>query len=120
VPIAFEIVQAVVQFSTAADAQKLLVDQANQWQACAGTDFTMAYPDSAPAAWKFGQLTKTDTTLSMPQIWNGDPHFLPQTGACQRALKIDNNVVADVWACRLDINNQALELANAILARIPH
>jgi hypothetical protein len=118
VPIAFEILQAVVELPTAAAAQKLLADQTTQWAACSGTDFTLTYPNSAPQAWKFGPLTKTATVISMPQRWNGPAH-MPQTGGCQRALAVRNNVVADVWACRLEINNQAVDLANTILARLP-
>jgi hypothetical protein len=29
-------------------------------------------------------------------------------------------VVADVWACRMGLSNQAVDLANAILAKVPH
>jgi eukaryotic-like serine/threonine-protein kinase len=119
VPIAFEILQAVVEFPTAEGAQKLLADQTTQWSACVDTDFTLTYPNGAPQAWKFGTLTKTPTLISMPQHWNG-PTSQPQTGGCQRALEVLNNVVADIWACRLDLNNQAVDLANAILAKIPH
>lgn len=119
VPIAFEILQAMVQFPTAADAQKLLADQTTQWSACSGTGFTLNYPNLPPQDWVFGPLTKTGVSLSMTQLWNGPAHNMPLTGACQRALAIRNNVAADVFACRLDITNQAVDIANAILAKIP-
>lgn len=119
IPIAFEILQAVVEFPTAAAAQKLLADQTTQWSACAGTEFTLTYPNAAPQAWKFGPLTKTATVISMPQRWNS-PGSTPQISGCQRALEVFNNVVADIWACRLDVSNQAVDLANAIIAKIPH
>jgi serine/threonine protein kinase len=118
VPIAFEIFQAVVEFPTGAAAQKVLADQTAQWAACSGTDFTLTYPNLAPQSWKFGPLTKTATVISMKQVPN-DPNNKPATGGCQRALAVRNNVVADVWACRLGLNNQAVDLANAILARLP-
>ena len=119
VPIAFEVFQAVVEFPTAAAAQKLVADQTGQWAACSGTAFTLTYANIAPQAWKFGPLTKTSTAISMPQLLN-DPKTTPSTGGCQRALAVRNNVVADVWACRLGLSNQAVDLANAILANVPH
>ena len=119
VPIAFEVFQAVVEFPTAAAAQKLLADQTGQWAACSGTAFTLTYANMAPQAWKFGPLTKTSTAISMPQLLD-DPKTTPSTGGCQRALAVRNNVVADVWACRLGLSNQAVDLANAILANVPH
>jgi serine/threonine-protein kinase len=119
VPIAFEVFQAVVEFPTAAAAQKLLADQTGQWAACSGTAFTLTYANMAPQAWKFGPLTKSATAISMPQLLN-DPKATPSTGGCQRALAVRNNVVADVWACRLGLSNQAVDLANAILANVPH
>jgi eukaryotic-like serine/threonine-protein kinase len=119
VPIAFEVFQAVVEFPTAAAAQKLLADQTTQWAACSGTPFTLNYANVAPQQWKFGPLTKTATVISMTQALN-DPRQTPSTGGCQRALAVRNNVVADVWACRLGLSNQGVDLANAILANIPH
>jgi hypothetical protein len=109
----------VVEFPTAAAAQKLLADQTTQWAACSGTPFTLNYANVAPQQWKFGPLTKTATVISMTQALN-DPRQTPSTGGCQRALAVRNNVVADVWACRLGLSNQGVDLANAILANIPH
>lgn len=119
VPIAFEILQAVIEFPTAAAAQKSLADQTTRWSGCAGSDFTITYPNSAPTQWKFGTVSKTESGISLPQRWNG-PSEQPQTGGCQRALEVRNNVVADIWACRVGINNQAVDLAHAILDKIPH
>lgn len=118
VPISFEVVQAAIEFPTAEAARKLLADQAIQWSACAGTGYTATWPGASPAPWKFGALAKTSTGISLPQHFDG-PGLLG-TGACQRALEIRNNVVADVWACRVSIDNQGVDLAHAIIARLPH
>ena len=64
VPIAFEILQAVAEFPTAAAADKLLVDQTAQWAACSGTDFTLTYSGMAPQGWKFGPLITRPTVIS--------------------------------------------------------
>jgi serine/threonine protein kinase len=119
VPIAFEIVQAVAEFPTAAAADKLFLDQTAQWLTCSGTDFTLTYAGMPPQGWKFGPLTTRPTFISMKHAPT-DPNNKPNTGGCQRALAIRNNVVADVWACRMGLSNQAVDLANAILAKVPH
>ena len=119
VPIAFEILQAVAEFPTAAAADKLLLDQTAQWAACSGTDFTLTYSGMAPQGWKFGPLITRPTVISMKNAPT-DPNNRPNTGGCQRAMAIRNNVVADVWACRMGLSNQGVDLANAILAKVPH
>jgi eukaryotic-like serine/threonine-protein kinase len=119
VPIAFEILQAVAEFPTAAAADKLLLDQTAQWAACSGTDFTLTYSGMAPQGWKFGPLITRPTLISMKNA-PSDPNNKPNTGGCQRAMAIRNNVVADVWTCRIGLSNQGVDLANAILAKVPH
>lgn len=117
VPIAFEVLQAAIEFPTADAARKLFSEQKTQWSKCAGSDFTVTYPESKPMHWRFGPVTETGDVISMPH------HLLEQgvsqTGECQRALEVHNNVVADVWACRVSIINQGVELTHAILAKLP-
>jgi serine/threonine protein kinase len=115
----FEIVQAVIEFPTADAAQKLFLGQTAQWLTCSGTDFTLTYQNVAPQVWRFGPLITRPTFISMKH-GPTDPKDNPQQGGCQRALAVRNNVVADVWACRASVNNQAVDLANAILAKVPH
>lgn len=117
VPIAFEVLQAVVEFPTADAAQGSLLDQKGQWSKCADSEFTVTYPDSSPMHWQFGHLNSTGDTISMSQHLR--ERDASQTRDCQRALQVRNNVVADVWACRLSITNQGVDLATAILAKIP-
>jgi len=118
VPIAFEVLQAVIEFPTADAARKLLSEQKAQWSKCAGSEFTTTYPDSNPQHWRFGPVNQTGDVIFIAH------HLLDrnvsQTGECQRALAVRDTVVADVWACRVSITNQGVELAKAILAKIPH
>ncbi|WP_428338658.1 serine/threonine-protein kinase PknH/PknJ [Mycobacterium sp.] len=118
VPIAFEVFQAVIELPTAAVAENSLTAQTAQWASCSGTEFTTTYPNSVPVPWKFGPLTAKGNLLSMMQLPVKNNN--PATGPCQRAVAVQNNMVADVWACRIGISNQAVDLANAILAKIPH
>ncbi|WP_375488031.1 serine/threonine-protein kinase PknH/PknJ, partial [uncultured Mycobacterium sp.] len=114
VAVNYEIIQAVVALPTAAAAQKFLANQTDQWSACAGTGFTLTYPNLRPQDWVFGTLNKSAAALSMPHIIEGTTH-----PACQRALAVRNNIVVDVVACRLDITNQGVDIVNAIAAKIP-
>ena len=117
VPIAFEVLQSAIEFPSVDAARKLFSEQQSQWSQCAGSEFTITYPDSKPLHWRFGPVEQTGDVISMPQ------HLLDrgvtQTGECQRALAVRVNVVADVWACRVSITNQGADLAHAILAKVP-
>ena len=115
VPIAFEVLQSALEFPTVDAARKLFSEQQSQWSQCAGSEFTITYPDSKPLHWRFGPVAQTGDVISMPQhlLDRGDT----QTGECQRALEVHINIVADVWACRVSITNQGVDLAHAILAK---
>ena len=95
----------------------MLSDQSVQWAACAGTDFNLTYPNNPPFPWRFGSLTKTGTSISMSAHEMGPNPSA--TGDCQRALEVHINVIADVWACRLSIVNQGVDLAHAMIAALP-
>ena len=118
VPIAYEVLQAVIEFPTADAARRLLSEQKTQWSKCAGSEFTITYPNSNPMHWRFGPVNQDGDVIFMAH------HLLDrtvsQTGECQHALAVHNNVVADVWACRVSITNQGVDLAKAILGKIPH
>jgi serine/threonine protein kinase len=118
VPIAFEVIQAAVEFSSADAANKALANQIAQWASCSGQEFTTTYPGVPPEPWKFGPLTTKDNLISM----NESPirQNNPTSGPCQRAVKLQANMIADVFACRIGVSNQAVDIANAILAKVPH
>jgi len=112
VPAIYQVIQAVIAFPTADAAQKVITDQKAQWSACSGRPFTLQYPNEpAPEHWGFGPLSDTGGTLSIKQI-------PPGANGCQRGLTARNNVVIDVIACRFDITNQAVDVVNAIAARV--
>ena len=60
----------------------------------------------------FGNLTKTDTELTMPLNSSAG-------GACQRALAVDSNLIIDISVCGHTIINQANSLVSKIETRIP-
>lgn len=117
VPIAFEVLQAAIEFPTADAARKLLTAQKTQWSACAGSEFTVTYPGGTPMRWTFGSVVQSGDVISMQH--HLQDRGVSQTGECQRALEVRNNIVADVWACRVSIVDQGVDLANAILSKLP-
>ncbi len=114
-PRSYAVIQAVIAFPKPTAAQSVLTAQKAQWSGCSGHPYTLDFPTPpTPQRWTAGPLTDSDGTLSMTQQ-------LQEGGgmACQRALATRNNVAIDIVACRYDVTNQAVNLLNAIAARIP-
>lgn len=109
------VAQAVVAMPTATDAQNLLATQSDTWSKCAGTRVTVNFPQPpTPQYWMFGDLTKTDEMMSITYTLEGGGGL-----ACQRAVEVDNNLLIDTLVCRIDPANKAVDIANAIKAKIP-
>ena len=108
--------QAVIAYPTAVAAERVVANQFAQWSACSGrTVASTPPPPRTPRLFTFGPVTNTGRILSMTQtsvdnaIWG-----------CQRAVAARNNVVIDIRACRPDTTNQAVDILDAIAAKIPH
>jgi PknH-like extracellular domain len=106
--------QAVIAYSTADAAQKVLADQHQKWSACAGRTFTLTLPNESPHRWSFSPLTTPDGALVLTTSREGKSYF-----GCQRALTARNNVIIDVGSCKLSLDKKGLEILNAIAAKIP-
>ena len=108
--------QAVIAYPTAVAANRVVANQFAQWSACSGRTVTLTPPPPrTPRLFTFGPVTNTGGVLSVTQtsvdnaIWG-----------CQRALAARRNVVIDIRACRPDTTNQAVDILDAIAAKIPH
>jgi eukaryotic-like serine/threonine-protein kinase len=113
-PRVFAVIQAVIALPTSDAAKSLLAAQKSQWSSCSGRTLTLAFPTPpTPQLWTAGTPADTDGTLTMTQT-------LKDGGGmeCQRALAVRNNVVIDISACRYDVTNQAVDILNAIAAKI--
>jgi serine/threonine-protein kinase len=118
VPIAFEVIQAAIEFPSVEAADKALASQTAVWASCSGQEFTTSFAGTPTEPWKFGPLTAKDRLISMTQFPIRENR--PTSGPCQRAVKVQANMVADVFACRIGVTDQAIEIADAILAKVPH
>jgi eukaryotic-like serine/threonine-protein kinase len=115
-PRAFAVIQAVIAFPSAEQAEKIVAAQKSQWSRCSGRTLTFVFPTPpSPQLWTVGKPDDTGGTLRMTQE-------LKDGGGmkCQRALAAHNNVAIDVSACRYDVTNQAVDIVNAIAAKLPH
>jgi eukaryotic-like serine/threonine-protein kinase len=109
------VIQAVIAMPSADAAHKLVTDQTPVWSACAGRTFVDNRNPAEPTHWTFGQLTNSGGTLSMTHA----PEEHPLVG-CQRALSARSNIVIDVLACKIQADNQAVDILNAIAANVTH
>jgi hypothetical protein len=107
-------VQAVVLYPSADDAKKFFAASSDRWSKCTNHRVNLSINSGPTTTYMFGDLTKSDTQLSMPinQTPSGKP--------CQHALSVNSNVVVDVSACTDNAKDQAAQIAQKIESRIPH
>lgn len=110
-PLVHIVIEAVLAYSSGDVAKKFLADQSAQWSACAGR--TVTTDNNARRPFVFGQLVNTGGIMSISQKAGDDPRW-----GCQRAMGVRTNVVIDIRVCRLDVTNQAVDVLNAIAAKI--
>lgn len=90
------VVQSVVSYRTADGARDFFAQSADRWSKCTNHHVNIRLNDSPLPAWLSGDLTRTDTELSMPFTRGSGA----QTRSCQRFLTIDANLIFDIQACK--------------------
>lgn len=107
------VVQAVVNYPSADAAKKFYTASAERWSKCTNHKVNMTVNGQRMGTWTFGDLTRTDTELTM--------HFARGSGnrSCQRALSVTGNVVVDVAACNAAATNQAATIVEKIRSKTP-
>ncbi len=104
-------VQAVIAFPDAATAQKLLRGQRETWTQCAGKTITTTANDTTIQQ-TFGSVESVDdNTIALPNT-------RPGGWTCQRALGVRNNIVIDVLACRIGVDQQGVDMLKQIATKI--
>ena len=109
----YAVTQAVISFSNADAAKKLLAEQQSQWTSCSARSDAYVPTPPSPQLWVAGTPADIDGTMVMTQT-------LKDGGGmqCQRALAVRNNIAVDVSACRYDVVEQALDIVHGIAAKI--
>ena len=112
------VVQQVVLFSSAHDAEAFFATSAERWPACANRKFTVTIPGQAEQEFTVGSVSSTNGTLSATESPAG-----ARWGNCQRALTVANNVAIDVMACTREVfgsqSDAAVNIARQIAAKVP-
>ena len=112
------VVQSIVSYRTVDAARGFFTDSTDRWSKCTNHNVNIRLNEKPLPAWKSGDLTKTDTRLSMPYTrGSGD-----QTRSCQRDLSIVANLILDIQACKpqqQDAVTQAADIADKIESKIP-
>jgi hypothetical protein len=105
-------IQAVIAFPDAATAQKLLRDQRATWTQCAGKTITTTTGNNTVQQ-TFGSVESVDDdTIALP-------NSRPAGWTCQRALGVRSNIVIDVMACRIGVDQQGVDILKQIATKIP-
>jgi len=112
------VVQSVVSYRGVDAARRFFDESANRWANCTNHRVNIRLNDQPLPAWLSGDLTATNSRLTMPYVRGSGV----QTRSCQRALAVAANVILDIAACRpqqaSDVT-QAGEIADRIEARLP-
>jgi PknH-like extracellular domain len=108
------VVQAVVSYPAADAARAFFSESADRWSKCTNHHVNMTVNDQPQPKLFFGNLTKTDTQLSMP-VTSGE-----NDRSCQRVLSVVSNIIVDVAACNHDATDQAATIAQKIKDRVSH
>jgi len=110
----FYVDQTAVVFPSADKAQAFLTSSADTWKGCAGPPVTVN-SGSGPATWTLGDLKQTDSKIVQARTQEGGGNW-----GCQHALSTVSNLVVEVVACSEQINDQASQIADAMVANTPH
>ena len=113
------VVQGVVLFSSAHDADAFFTASAQRWPACSNRQYTYRGRPTHTAVWTVGPVSNTNGTLSATTTLAGGNSYSGNGHACQRALTVANNVAIDVTACSAAQSNAAVNIAHQIAAKVP-
>jgi hypothetical protein len=108
--------EAVVSFSSAADATRFLNASAQRWPACSNQVFDLQQ-NSEPGVkgtWSVGPVSNKNGMLSATKTQEGQGGW-----ACQRALTVRNNVAIDALSCGVGADDSGVTIAQQIAAKVP-
>ncbi|OBI29343.1 nuclease PIN [Mycobacterium sp. E1386] len=111
--------QFVVLFPSPDQATAFYTASSQRWPACADRQDTVPAEGGQPELqWKVGQVSNANGVLSAPVTVTINGSSGNVTMPCQRALTVRSNVVIDVDACRRDVGDLGVQIANQIAAKI--
>ncbi|MGD1171022.1 sensor domain-containing protein [Mycobacterium seoulense] len=111
--------QFVVLFPSPDQASAFFTASSQRWPACANRQDTVPAEGGQPELqWKVGPVTNANGVLRAPVTVTVTGSGGNVTMPCQRALTVRNNVVIDVDACRKEVGDLGVNIANQIAAKV--
>lgn len=112
------VLQALVLFPSAHDADAFFASSAQRWPACSDRRYTVTQPGVPDTEWTVGPVSSSNGTLSVTKTGRA----AGATVTCQRALTVANNVAVDVGVCSNNLSdaqsNSAVNVARQIAAKV--
>ena len=108
----FFVDQTAVLFSSADKAKAFFDTSANNWKSCAGSVTVTNGNDQTH--WNLGELTQTDTKIVQSRTQEGGDW------GCQHSLSTVSNLVVEVVTCSLQVNDQASQIVDEMIANAKH
>ncbi|OBF73061.1 hypothetical protein A5750_15665 [Mycobacterium sp. 852002-51613_SCH5001154] len=105
----YRVYQAAVSFKSAAEANDFLKASTQKWKACNG--LTVRFNNKAN--WTFGNVVEAPSRITLSRK-PGDP----SRASCERVLSAVADVVLDVMACEVGIQDQGGQIADAMAANV--
>jgi serine/threonine kinase PknH len=104
--------ESVIGFPTADKAKAFVQTEQDKWKACAGQPITIT-DQGKTYRWTFAQVNGDPPKITLARTQEGAEGW-----ACQHAISAANNIVVDIDACDYNLNNQASQAAEQILAKV--
>jgi len=105
----YRVYQAAVSFPTAAQAQEFVTASAGKWKAC--NNLSVKFNNKAN--WTFGNVAEAPSKITQSRM-PGDP----SRAGCERVLSAVSDMVLDVMACEVGIQDQGGQIADAMAANV--
>lgn len=108
------VVQAVVAFPSAADAQRFFTASAQRWSNCSNRQYHYLQPGKEDAIYSVSPLSNTNGTLSASRVQQDTNGW-----TCHSALTTANNIAVDVEGCSFTgPDDIAVNIAQQIAAKV--
>ncbi|OBK28559.1 serine/threonine protein kinase [Mycobacterium asiaticum] len=110
----YVVVQGAVVFASAELADAFVTAQDSQWRACAGRTITQTN-EGKTSGWAFRDVMGSPPKISLLRDRpNGRSELV-----CQHVLSAVANIVIDVNVCAPGTTDQAIQIADAMAAKVP-
>jgi hypothetical protein len=112
------VVQSVVNYPSTEAARNFFTASTDRWSKCTNHNVNITLNDKRLPSWHSGELTKTDTRLTIPLTRGNANNGVDR---CQRTLGVESNVIIDVQACTRDLQTKppSIDVADQIAAKLP-